>query len=147
MVERFLLAVAALAAMACIGCSSGASAEAYNPANFQGTIDKSLPPDQQARQAAVQKLLNAMREGVADPGGLSLYAPGITLRERFDSFYGASKRLVRWDFNGPPRGGEVPVVLYFDDKDSGPVDPSAERKEERVYVVSGSGNRFSISRR
>lgn len=128
-----------------LGCG-GKPPEAFNPASVQGTIDTSLPRPQQRAQQGVQLLLNAVQEGAADPGGLALLAP-VDFREPFPKFFSGGKRLVRWDFNGPPKGSEVPVTLYFDGQTGGPADAATEVREDRVYQVGAAGQRFTITRK
>lgn len=131
-----------------VGCGeSSSSAQPFDPTSLQGKVDGTLSPELQAKQEAVRRLLNALQEGAGDTQTLQVMAPGINFQEKFPDFYEpGTKRLTRWEFGGAPNGREVPVVLYFDELDSGPIDPEKEKRIERVYVLSGSGNQFSIGR-
>ena len=111
----------------------------------QGQVDQTLPTDAQSRQRALRKFLGAVLEGVADPGGLSIYAPGVEYRAKYEDFNGASGRLVRWEFNGRPSGNDVPVVLFFADQATGLVDYDNLRRQEKVYAVARAGQRFAIT--
>ena len=130
-----------------IGCGGRVSGEVYRAEAFQGKVNTSLPAEQQARQVALRKLLNGLQEGMGETAALRIFLPDVNFRESFEQFFEGQKRLVRWDFNGVPNGKEVPVVLVFDDKDSGPVNAAAERRVERVYLVSASGRQATIARR
>jgi hypothetical protein len=130
-----------------IGCGGGASGEVYHPEAFQGKVDTSLPSELQVRQEVLRRLLHGLQEGIGEVAALRIFVPGVDYRESFEQFYEGQKRLIRWDFNGRPNGNDVPVVLYFDNKESGPVSPETERRVERVYQVSGYGQRFAISRK
>lgn len=139
------LSVALIVGAALIGCSDDDAAESAKPVSFQGQVDTKLPPEQQAKQAALKKFLNAVLEGVGDAGGLSIYAPGIEYRAKYDDFSGARGKLVRWEFNGQPSGNDVPVALFFDEHATGLVEPEQQRRDTKVFVVARLGNRFSIA--
>lgn len=144
-----LLLLAGTVPLAAAGCGGSSTAKdfSFDPATFQGTIDPSLPQPLQDKQYTVQRLLNGMREGIGEIAALRLFVPGVDFREPFDAFYEGHKRLVRWEFGGPPSGNEVPVVLYFDEKESGVIDPDELVRVERVYVVSGGGQYSTVARR
>jgi hypothetical protein len=129
------------------GCGGGAAGEVYRPETFQGQVDTSLPQDLQAKQEALRRLLNGLQEGFGEAAALRIFLPDVDFRESFEQFFAGQKRLVRWDFHGVPQGNDVPVVLYFDDKDAGPASQETERREERVYSVAFSGRRATIARR
>lgn len=129
------------------GCGGAASGEVYRATAYQGKVNTALPPAQQVNQEVLRRLLNGLQEGIGEPAGLRIFVPGVDYRETFEQFFEGQKRLVRWDFNGVPNGNDVPVVLSFDDKDSGPFHPAAERRVERVYTVLGYGQQFAVSRR
>jgi hypothetical protein len=132
--------------LAAIGCGPAPVVQAFDPASIQGKVDTTLSSLQQSQQHGMRLFLNAIQEGAGDQAGLSLLAP-VTFRDPFPAFFGTSSRLVRWDFNGPPRGNEVPVTLYFDNHTSGPVDATQEVREDRVYYVVPSGQRYTIARK
>ena len=143
-----LLLLAILAVMlAGLGCGGASTVEVFDIRTLQGKVDTTLPRDAQAKQEILRRLLNGLQEGIGDQGALNLFVPGVEYREDFARFYDGSKRLVRWDFSGPPVRDEVPVVLFFDDIESGPVDPAKEKRVERVYLVSGGGSRYYVSRK
>jgi len=127
------------------GCDQDAVEQDAKPRAFQGTVDTTLPLDKQTRQHALKKFLGAMQEGVGDVSGLSIYAPGIDFRGRYEDFNGTSGRLVRWEFNGQPSGNDVPVVLFFTDQTTGLVEPENEKRQEKVYSVAPAGRRFTIT--
>jgi hypothetical protein len=129
------------------GCGSSTASEPYNVASYQGTIDTSLPRALQDKQFTVFRLLNGMREGIGEIAALRLFVPGVDFREPFDAFYEGHKRLVRWEFNGPPSGNDVPVVLYFDEQELGAIDPDKLTRVERVYTVTGGGQYSTVTRR
>ena len=129
------------------GLRSWRSGAGSGAATLQGRVDTTLPAELQAKQQAVRRLLNGLQEGVGDAAGLAIYAPGIVYREKFEDFFNGAGQLARWEFSGRPQGNEVPVVLYFDDQNSGLVNPENVRREERVYLVSGSGQQYTISRK
>lgn len=114
--------------------------------DLQGKVDATLPPDAQAKQEALRRLLNGLQEGIGDTTALRLFVPGINYRESFTTFF-EGKRLARWEFSGQPQGNQIAVVLYFDDKNGGPIDPQQERRVERTYIVTGSGSNYVISRK
>ena len=128
-------------------CGRGEAGQVQEPQHVQGRVDTTLPAELQAKQRAVRRLLNGLQEGVGDAAGLAIYSPGIVYREKFEDFFNGAGQLARWEFNGRPQGNEVPVVLYFDDQNSGLVNPENVRREERVYLVSGSGQQYTISRK
>ncbi len=129
------------------GCGSASAQQDAQPRSFQGQVDTSLPADKQARQQALKKFLNAVMEGVGDAGGLSIYAPGVDFRGRYEDFNGTSGRLVRWEFNGQPSGNDVPVVLFFADQTTGLVTSENEKRAEKIFAVSPAGSRFSITQK
>lgn len=141
-----LLAILAVM-LAGIGCGGAPKNEVFDIRTLQGKVDANLPRDAQAKQEILRRLLNGLQEGIGDQGALNLFVPGVEYREDFARFYDGNKRLVRWDFNGPPVRDELPVVLFFDDVESGPVDPAKEKRVERVYLVSGGGSRYYVSRK
>lgn len=143
----WLLSGLALVAAAGCGGSSARQEFSFDPATFQGVVDSNLPQPQQHKQYTIQRLLNGMREGIGEIAALRLFVPGVDFREPFDAFYEGHKRLVRWEFAGPPSGNEVPVVLYFDEKELGVIDPDELTRVERVYVVTGGGQYSTVSRR
>lgn len=129
------------------GCSHDKAAEAAATSAARGTVDESLPPALRAKQQTVAKLLNTIQEGVGDTAGLRIYAPNLAFREPFGNFFAGRKRLVRWQFNGPPDKDSVPVSLWFDDQELGPNLPAPTTQDDRVYVVTIAGRQAAITRR
>lgn len=145
--RRFLALILTIPLLFAAGCGKSGPVEVFDVRKLQGKVDASLPLEAQAKQEALRRLLNGLQEGIGEKAALDIFVPGVDYQERFEDFYDGAKRLVRWEFNGPPNRDEVPVVLFFDDLESGPLDPTKERRTERVYVVEGTGPRFTISRR
>jgi hypothetical protein len=129
------------------GCGDGQPEKPFDARDYQGKVDTTLPPHSQQRQEALRRLLNALQEGVGDKAALGIFAPEIDYREKFSEFFAGHKRLVRWEFSGKPDRDNVAVTLFFDDLDSGPVDPDKLVSVDRVYVVSSAGRRFAVSRK
>lgn len=130
------------------GCGGSQPDKMFDVRELQGKVDTTLPASAQERQEALRRLLNGLQEGAGDKAALAIYAPGIDFRESFPAFFDGHKRLVRWDFVGKPNRDEIAVSLFFDDIDSGPVDPKQLRQSDRTYVVSTTaGRRFAISRK
>ena len=147
MPSRTVATVFLLGAFALTGCGGATSDQVFDARRLQGTVDTALPPETQAKQEALRRLLNGLQDGIGEKGALNLFVPGVDYLENFDAFYDGHKRLVRWEFNGQPTRDDIPVLLCFDDVESGPIDPAKEKRVERVYVVSRSGQRYAIARR
>lgn len=145
--ERTLVILMCFAALPFIGCGGSNKNEVFDVRTLQGKVDAGLPAEAQAKQDALRRLLNGLQEGIGEKSALEIFVPGIDYHENFERFFDGHKRLTRWEFNGPPVRDEVPVVLHFDDLDNGPINPTGEIRVERVYLVSRSGTRFSISRK
>jgi hypothetical protein len=137
----------AFAVAAIVGCSTTTADTIYKPEAQQGVVDQSLPSELRDKQQSLFRLLNALQDGIGETIALRSFVPGVDFRESFEKFYDGTKRFVRWEFNGQPKGNEVPVVLYFDDRESGPVDPQKLQRIERTYVVTGSGQQVAITRK
>ncbi len=144
----FPLSIWCSLALACVfttpGCQRGEAH--FEPRELEGTVDTSLPKPLQAKQEVLARWLRGMQQGIGEIAGLRLMVPGVDMKESFDQFYNQHKRLVRWEFNGKPVGVEVPVILYFDDVESGVYDERTLHREERVYAANNTGNRWTIAR-
>lgn len=129
------------------GCGQGIDPEkVYRPEAFQGKVDTSLKPTQQAQQEAVRRLFAGLQEGFSEEA-LHEFVPGIEFGETYDKFMEGAEKLARWEFAGAPQGNDVRVVLFLQDPPRAGGDLPAERRVERTYLVAGSGKRFSISRK
>jgi len=117
--------------------------DSYEPAELQGTVDTSLPPELQKKQQALYDVLSVLQRGVA-VDDVSGYTPNVRFQETPESFLpSGTLDLARWAFDGKPTGNDVPVVMHFT-LDS----PGGETKEEkRVYTVTGSGGQMVIRRK
>lgn len=134
-----LVSMAAIAGCDKLGGDSEAPVRTYKI-----QVDTSLPPAAQARQFALRKFLNAVVEGVEDQSGLSIYAPGIDFRGKYEQLNGTSGRLVRWEFNGQPSGNDVPVALFYAEQATGLVDFDHLQSKDQKFAVVPEGRRFSI---
>jgi hypothetical protein len=112
---RVLAVLALILPLAMVaGCGVGAAEQIGDTQGLNNRVDSSLPKAQQAKQTAVQRLLNAVVDGVGDESGLAIYAPGIDLRAQCEDIRkGPKGQLIGWEFKGQPTGNRVPVVLYF----------------------------------
>jgi hypothetical protein len=128
------------------GCGLGAAQQAGDEQLLKNQVDKTLSGDQQGKQDAVRRLLNALVEGVGDESGLAIYAPGIDLRAKIDDVgKGPGGELIGWEFKGQPTDNRVPVVLYFAEKRNTRVNREQSPHVERVFEVARNGDRFSIA--
>jgi hypothetical protein len=143
LMSSILVAVPLLA-----GCGSSVPPDkVYRPEAFQGKVDASLSPELQAKQNALRRFLAGIQEGIGDQQSLREFVPGINVRENFEQLVDSPARLVRWEFNGQPKGSEVPVVLYLVDDPNAKASASNERRVERTYLVSGGGRQVTIARK
>ena len=122
------------------GCSRTSADTVYRPEAYQGHRRCFIAARATAKQQAIWRLLNALQEGIGETIALRSFVPGVDFRESFEKFYEGAGRLVRWEFNGRPKGNEVPVVLYFDDQTSGPVDPEKERRGNECTSSRAAGS-------
>ena len=130
--------------MGLLGCgeTTVAPEDSYDPVDVAGTVDTSLPPKLLAKQEMLSTVLVLFQQGI-EVDALADYEPGARFAESQEEFLEGAMNLSRWDFNGRPEGSDVPVVLFLtEDTDTG-----KERRVERVYAVSGSPTRFTISRK
>jgi hypothetical protein len=108
-----------------------------------GTVDTSLSPDLQAKQQVVKTLFDALSVGMRLEE-LSDQNPNLRFDESPAEFLErGAVGLVGWQFDGQPQGDDVPVVLYLNLDGTG----RNQLQVRRVYTVSGSPDRFTISRK
>jgi hypothetical protein len=112
------------------------STVAYRPSDYSGVVDKSLSPAVRAKQIALAAVFDPLLEG-ATLDGITKTSPDIHFNESSEKFYEGASRLVRWKFNGAPKGDAVPVVLTFATTADAGENERNQRKDERVYLVSG----------
>ena len=126
------------------GCGEGTvdPEDAYNPEALQGVVDTGLPPQARAKQEALKAILDSVHELVGFDE-LPLAHPGIRFAESRDGFFEGTLGLHGWEFDGPPAGNDVPVLLQLYEDSSG----KNIRQSKRVYMVTGSPGRTMIRRR
>ena len=141
---KVLLLCLSFSAVAFLGCGEPTVPpdEAYDPEKMQGTVDTTLPPELRAKQEAILEAFDALQRGVPIDM-LAEEVSGIRFTESAESFFEDTIRLERWEFNGRPTGNDVPVVLYLAEDDAG----ENLRQRDRIYTVSGSPGRFTITRK
>lgn len=127
-----------------IACSSSTPLVGVS---MQGEVDTNLPPVSQAKQQIIRRLFIAANDGATDAATLKLYEPTINFKESEAEFLEGHAWLARWEFNGPVKGDEVPVILYFSDVAFHVGDPSEHVPSERVYLVKQSGARATVTRK
>ena len=114
--------------------------DAYDPADFQGEVDTSLPEELQKKQQAIRDAFEPLVRGVLVED-LGVYLENIRFESTTEEFLPSGTiALERWGFDGKPSGNDVPVVMHF------VVDGAeGETKEvERVYTVTTSGGQTVI---
>lgn len=105
-----------------------------------GVVDTALPPDQQAYQDALMRLLTTLQSGVpAEQIGYS--QPDLEFSETTERFHEEGIHLARWNWNGPPQQNKLPVRLEIT-LDEPPGDKTVTY--ERVYQVQRTGKGFII---
>lgn len=129
---------------AAVGCGENEipPEEAYTPVS--GDVDTSLPPDLQEKQQALKSILDALSVEGVDLDQLLDQNPNLRFNESSEEFYERGGiNLDGWEFNGKPVGNDLPVVLYLNLDSTG----RNKLKVERVYTVTGSRGRFTITRK
>jgi len=122
------------------GCSRPVPDEIYEPENWQGEIDTSLPADTQAKQDAIIRLFSAIQQVGIER--ISWDCPDVRFSESFDEFFGNSIGIHRWEWDGVPIDNNLSVRIHFEQDD-----PTAPKTVEvRTYKVSRSGNGFVVKR-
>ena len=116
--------------------------EAYAPEKLAGSVDTSLPKELQEKQRVIRKVLVTLQEAI-DFDDLPGYHPDVRFTESLEGFLEGTINLARWDFNGRPTGDDVPLVVFLSEDTTG----RNERRVERVYTVTGSPGRWTISRK
>lgn len=140
--RRNVLGLIAIVLGGACGCGGRTAGQAAAPAITQGVVDQSLPGEDQAAQRVIRDILVNLQEGYPTEQ-LPVLLPGIRFDEPQTRFLEGSTYLARWDFDGPPDHGRVPVALYFAGEGRGHADL---KKVNRAYLVKGSAGRFSVSR-
>jgi hypothetical protein len=108
-----------------------------------GTVDTSLSPDLQAKQQVVKTLFDALSVGMRLEE-LPDQNPNLRFDESPEEFLErGAVGLAGWQFDGQPQGDDVPVVLYLNLDGTG----RNQLQVRRVYTVTGSPDRFRISRK
>lgn len=136
-------AAAIMALAACVvGCRGGDSpTEAYDPETWQGAIDTSLPDEMQRKQNAIIRLFTAIQEVGVE--AVSEEDPNLRFEEKPREFFeNGTVDLYRWDWDGPPKGDNFPVVLILRRDEPG----FPEVEVHRTYTVRRSGKRYTIRR-
>ena len=122
------------------GCRRKAETPAYEPAEWQGVVDESLPKATQRGQAALIRLFAAIQEvGIEN---LEWDCPDVRFHESFDEFFEDAVDFHRWEWAGEPRGNNYPVRLTLrrDDADL------TEVEHVRTYQVTRNGRLFLVRR-
>lgn len=122
-----------------VGCSK-TEVVVYQEVNWQGTVDESLPKEVQAKQDALIRLFTAIQDY-----GFEFVTQGeadLQFDESFEQFFGETVDLFRWDWDGPPEGNDLPVVLVLRKDEPG----LPEVEVHRTYTVRQSGKTFRITR-
>lgn len=113
----------------------------FDPAQFGGTIDESLPAGERERREVVRRLLLGIVAG-EDIASIQKWLPGVDFRESQATFFNGNLLLRRWDFAAAPRAGAVWVDLEFVPAD----DSVATRVERRGYEVTGRRGAWIVRR-
>jgi hypothetical protein len=133
----------ALQLLLLLGCGTGSGpVETYKPHEYQGQVDTSLSPELQATQKVVKRVLDELQRGTGYESLPELH-PDVRLSESREAFFDGAIGLARWNFDGPPSGNDVPVVLYL--REDSPTNP--ERQVRRTYTVTGSAGQYTIARK
>lgn len=139
--RRHLMMFCVLAA--CYGCGGDQAAQpVYDPTEYQGEVDTSLPPELQEKQEALKRVFDELQRRTGYDS-LPDVLPDYRLTETRESFFGNTLALEKWDFNGRPSGNDVPVVVQLLED----TPEESLRKEERVYTVTGSMGKYVIQRK
>jgi hypothetical protein len=138
---RRAISFASLTALLLLGGCTAEPAEPYDPERGRGAIDRKLPAEQRAQQAALARLLEAFRQGI-HPDDLQNEEPDLVLKESDEQFYADGARVLSWDWARPPHGNQFFVKLTMQKDEPGLVTVDVER----VYQVERQGSTFGISR-
>lgn len=122
-----------------VGCQEKAAIE---PPVLWGVVDPSLPADVRARQDALARLLKTIQTGTS-LRHVKSYEPDLNFQEASQSFFGEGIQLSSWNWARPPQGDKLFVSMNFL-LDEAPGDKKVSY--ERTYVVSRTGNQFTIRR-
>lgn len=123
------------------GCGGSRVDKPLESEAMAGVVDASLPPEVQAQQDAIIRLLSTIQRGVGFE-----YLPdqveGVTIEESQAEFFGDTSDLYRWEFVGPPDQNRHTLKMVF--RLDQPGFPTKE--EQRTYLVVPSGSGFSVKR-
>jgi hypothetical protein len=97
------------------------------------TVNSKLAPALKEKQTLIAAILSNIREG-ARPDNIAQYVPCVKYSETKKQFFDDGVRLVRWKFNGDPKGDEVNVTLTIATSDSS--DESSAKTVNRTYIVT-----------
>ena len=122
-----------------VGCNK-TEVVVYQEVNWQGTVDESLPKEVQAKQDALIRLFTAIQDYSFE--FLTQGEPNLQFDESFEQFFGETVDLFRWDWDGPPEGNDLSVVLILRKDEPG----LPEVEVRRTYTVRQSGKTFRITR-
>ena len=114
--------------------------------NSDGSVDEKLPPMLKAKQRAMATVLFNIREG-ARPESISQYVNGVIFSETSKQFFDGGVNLIRWKFNGTPKGNDIPVVLTIATKDGSNESDQAPKTVERTYSVTVKSGKLEITRK
>jgi hypothetical protein len=138
-IPRAMLLLLAAAA----GCGKRETPAQATYSRALGTVDTNLTPDLQAKQQALKTLLDALAVG-SQLDKLTKQNPNLHFDESpGDFFERGAVGLAGWHFDGRPQGDDLPVVLYLSLDGTG----RNQLKVHRVYTVTGSPDRVTISRK
>ena len=129
---------------AAAGCGQKQIPPDESYARTSGEVDTSLSPDLQAKQQALKSLLDVLSLNSRGLGQLPRQNPSLKFNESLEDFLEPGAiGLAGWDFDGQPRGNDVPVVLHLN------LDATGRHVLEvnRVYTVSGPESRLTIDRK
>ncbi len=125
---------------ACLGCGTGESQPAFEPTEWQGSVDSTLPKATQAKQDALIRLFAAIQDVGIER--IQWDCPDIDFDESFADFFGETVDLYRWNWAGPPQGDHFPVRLSLRHDDA----ELTEETHDRTYTVTRRGRSFVIRR-
>jgi hypothetical protein len=124
------------------GCGRPACSPQDAHAPVLGEVDAYLPPDVQTKQMVLKSFFDGLCKGIS-LDRLCRQDPNLRFDESLEEFLEPGAiGLGGWQFLGKPDGDDVPVVLYFNLDGTG----RNQLKVERVYTVTDTGGRLTISR-
>ena len=133
-------AILLVAGLLISSCSRQTETPAYEPTEWQGVVDESLPEATQHGQEALIRLFAAIQEvGIEN---LEWDCPDVRFDESFDEFFEGAVDFHRWQWAGEPHENKFPVRLTLrrDDADLTKVE------HLRTYQVTRNGRLFLVRR-